>query len=113
MLQKLGEEVQKAYSDSKFVASNAKAEADSAHEVNRALRRRIDVLTSDVGDMRAQLSTAANKDRGLLPTEHSERLQNALLVEQAKVRELEQALDQIKVSRFRACAPPSSAFNVV
>ena len=91
-------ELQKAHSDSKFAASNAKAEADAAHEVNKALRRRIETLTSDLADVRAQFSNAKDDDRELVVVEQNEILQNDLLAERAKVRELEQAIDHMKVS---------------
>ena len=82
----------------KFEASNARAEAEASQEVNKALRRRIETLTSDVEELRTQLSKTTMEDRGLLSAEQSEMLRNDLLAERAKVRDLEHTLDQMKVS---------------
>lgn len=97
------EELQRLHSESKFAASSAKAEAEATKEINNSLRRRIETLSSDLHELREKLQTQMHKE---VSFEDNSRLQGDLLAEQARVRELEQAIDQMKVMPpFHSCCP--------
>jgi predicted RNase H-like nuclease (RuvC/YqgF family) len=95
------EQEQRSNSEMAFALASSKAELDSAQEVNRSLRGRIEVLAADLETLRSQLRASTQEARGQsILSDQVNGLQSEVIKAKGKVRSLEECIEQLKVLHY-------------